>query len=389
MGPFAHPLFILTVLCVNVVVSEWLVRHTFFKHFGSALLVIVVTAVTANLGVIPTNSTEAPIYSGVFTYVAPLAIFWLLLPVNLRSVLRAGFPMLAMFLIGSAGTVVGVVVAMKVIGGAESIGELYRPLGAAFVGTYTGGSVNFNALALHYGLVKEGVLYGAATAADNILTALWMVVTIAVPRFLSRYWPAGIGAKNSTSAEAVESSVIEDDTESVHPIDVGVLLAAGSAAIWLADLLADWLSGRGVNVPSVLILTTFALVLAQIPAVNRLRGTRVLGMFSVYLFLAVIGAYCDVAALSGIGRLGATLLVFVMVVVFIHGVITFVLARLFRIDVDVAAVASQANIGGATSALALARSLSRPDLVLPAVLVGSLGYGIGTYLGFFAAAYLL
>ncbi len=60
-----------------------------------------------------------------------------------------------------------------------------------------------------------------------------------------------------------------------------------------------------------------------------------------------------------------------------------------RLDPDVVAVASQANIGGGTSALALARSLDRSDLVLPAILVGSLGYGVGTYLGFLTAGYLL
>ncbi len=60
-----------------------------------------------------------------------------------------------------------------------------------------------------------------------------------------------------------------------------------------------------------------------------------------------------------------------------------------RADPDVVAVASQANIGGGTSALALARSLNRLDLVLPAILIGSLGLALGTYLGFFTAEYLL
>jgi uncharacterized membrane protein len=45
-------------------------------------------------------------------------------------------------------------------------------------------------------------------------------------------------------------------------------------------------------------------------------------------------------------------------------------------------VASQANVGGATSALALARSLGRSDLVLPAVLIGSLGNALGTFIAF-------
>jgi uncharacterized membrane protein len=49
------------------------------------------------------------------------------------------------------------------------------------------------------------------------------------------------------------------------------------------------------------------------------------------------------------------------------------------------AIASQANIGGSSSALALAKSISRDDLMLAAVLIGSLGNGLGTYLGFLIA----
>jgi len=39
------------------------------------------------------------------------------------------------------------------------------------------------------------------------------------------------------------------------------------------------------------------------------------------------------------------------------------------------------RVGGGSSALALARSLGRKDLVLPSILVGSLGTASGTFLG--------
>jgi len=151
-------------------------------------------------------------------------------------------------------------------------------------------------------------------------------------------------------------------------------------------VLAAW---SGDQVPSIIILTVIALALAQVPAITRLPGSRSLGLFAVYLFLCVIGAYCDVGALAEIGGLGLTLLVFTFVLVIVHGSITFGAAWLLRMDVDIAAVASQANVGGGTSALALARSLGRSDLVLPAVLIGSLGTALGTFLGFWVAGALL
>ena len=72
-----------------------------------------------------------------------------------------------------------------------------------------------------------------------------------------------------------------------------------------------------------------------------------------------------------------------------HGLVTFAAARAMKIDLDLAAVVSQANVGGGTSALALARSLGRSDLVLPAVLLGSLGNALGTFLGFWLAGVAL
>ncbi len=88
------------------------------------------------------------------------------------------------------------------------------------------------------------------------------------------------------------------------------------------------------------------------------------------------------------GELAPVLGVFVVILVGIHGAFVFTAARLLRFDLATAAVASQANIGGGTSALALARSLGRTDLELPAILVGSAGLALGNYLGFFVVALL-
>ncbi len=367
--------------------SELLVRRTALKHMGSALLVIILTAIVANLGIIPTSSTAArPVaaYDFIFSVVAPVSIFWLLLKVNLREVLRAGLPMLSLFLVGSFATTVGAIVAMMIVGG-SAFGENAAALGGMFVGTYTGGSVNFNAVALHYDVMKEGVVFGGAIVVDNIVTAVWISATLVIPRLFSGSRRAAMKG-NSGSREVLLG--IDDDTEEMHPLDFGLVLGLGLGSLWISEVLAAWFASRGLVVPSILIITTLALVFAQFPAISRLRGARSLGMFAVYLFLAVIGAYCDIGALSGIGSLAVSLLLLTTIIVAVHAIVTFGVAALFKVDLAIASVASQANVGGGTSALALARSLGRDDLVLPAVLVGSLGNALGTYLGFWVAAIL-
>jgi uncharacterized membrane protein len=389
--PISHPLWIVAVLGLNVALSEWLVRRTALRHMGSALLVILLTAVAANAGLVPTYSDEIPVYSGVFEFLAPLAIFLLLLRVHLAGLMKAGRTMLLLFGLGALGTVIGVVVGMWVAGGATGFGELHYALGGMFVGTYTGGSINFNAVALEYGVVENGVLYAGAAAVDNVATAVWMAATVTLPRLLGR-WGAGrvSAAPGASVADSLdEAERAESETEKVAPFDLAVLLALGSASVWLSDWTSAGLEAlAGVGVPSILVLTTLALALAQLRPVQRLRGTKVCGWLAVMVFLAVIGALCDLSALQAIGPLAWRLTLFVGVTVLLHGVVVFGLGGLLGVDPAMSAVASQANIGGSTSALALAKSLGRTDLMLPAILIGSLGNAAGTYIGFLTAAWL-
>lgn len=382
-NPLYHPVYVAAVLCLAIAASEWLVRHTRLRHLGTALLVIVVTAVLANMGVIPSASNAPPLYTGVFSYMAPAGIFLLLLEVNLGQLRRAGLPMLLMFAVGSAATLAGVFLGLAAMDAAARV-PMYAAVGGMFAGTYTGGAINFNAVALHFDVMRDGNLFAGAVAVDNIMTAIWMVCTLALPRALWLLRPA-----RKISAESASTSAGEDeDARTLSPLGLALLLGMTSAALWLSDLGAAWLGTVGIAVPSILILTTIALVLAQLPVTRRLTGSRLVGMFFVYLFLAVIGAYCDLGAVNEIGELGLVLFGFVTVLILVHGVLTFGVGALFRVDWDVVAVASQANIGGSTSALALARSLNRRDLLLPAILVGSLGNALGTYLGFLVAGTL-
>ena len=185
MAFFTNPLMILAILCFNIAISELLVKKTGLRLIGTALLVIIITAVVANFNIIPSASNPSVIYKGIFKYVAPIAIFFLLLQVNIRNLKKAGMPMLIMFVIGSMGTIIGVVCALWIVSGQETIGAYYHAICGMFTGTYTGGSINFNAIALHYDVAEQGNLYAGSIAVDNIISALWMVVTLILPKLLS------------------------------------------------------------------------------------------------------------------------------------------------------------------------------------------------------------
>jgi uncharacterized membrane protein len=389
-----HPLWVIAVLAGATAASEWLARRTALRHLGSALLVIVLAAVAANLGIVPSVTDGSPVYDAVFGTVGPLAIFWLLLQVRLASVLRAGPAVLVLFLLGAGGTFLGVLVGMFLLGGGGVLGPLHAALGGMYVGTYVGGSINFNAVALEYGVMRDGGLFAGAAVVDNVATTVWMAATVVLPRLLAGRWrlrdeaaleavpAAEAAAEQAASAELVDRDVFTSEGLATQlALGVGGLLASNALSAWLA-------ASVGIPVPSILILTTLALVLAQVPAVERLPGAHLIGWTAVMFFLAAIGALCDLQALARLGDLAPSLGILVGTTVAVHGLLVFGAAAALRLDPAVAAVASQANIGGSTSALALARSLDREDLELPAILVGSLGNALGTYLGFLAVLLL-
>jgi uncharacterized membrane protein len=380
---FTNSLTILAVLFLNIVVAEWLNTKAFFKHVGTGLMVIILTAIVANLGIIPASTPATPLYDGIFAYIAPLSIFLMLLNINLNSLKKAGKPMLIMFLIGSIATVIGTLVAMWATNGKTKIGELYYALGGMYTGTYIGGSINFNAVALHYGVSQQGTLFSAATVADNIITAIWVIATLALPQLLNRFYPRKKLMDISDENKA-ETNNYTSDTESVRPFDLAFLLLISFTGISLSA----WLSSKIPQIPSILWLTTIALILAQFKIVNNLKGHKLLGLLGVYLFLAVIGAYCDVPALLKDGQLAIILMVFVSILVGVHGLIVYGMGALLKQDWDIVSIASQANVGGSASALALSRSLNRNDLTLPGILVGALGNATGTYWGILIAEFI-
>ena len=111
-------------------------------------------------------------------------------------------------------------------------------------------------------------------------------------------------------------------------------------------------------------------------------------MFLVLLFLAVIGAYCEISAVAQLKEVGLTLLLFSSSIVIIHGILIILIGGLVYRDWEMIAIASQANVGGVTTAAALAESFNRKDLILPAILIGTLGNAIGTYVGFLVIYFL-
>ncbi len=373
-----NPLYVMAVLSLLIFASEWLARNTFLKHLSSSLIVIILGAIFANFGLIPTASNAGNVYNIIFTYVAPASIFFLLLGVNLKQIKKAGGPMLIAFFIGALGTMIGVVIALHIINYQEVFGVNYKAIAGMMTGTYIGGSANFNAVALDYGMLRKGAEYTGMVVADNIVTALWMLVTLALPVVMQKLRPHPQVITAGTEKKIQKKRAID-------PLQISFLIGLALCTLLISGVLSEMFSKIGFSIPSILILTSIALLLAQFKQIQNLAGAHLLGMLSIYLFLVVVVAFCEIGALESVGEKAIDILIFTSTIVLVHGIFLIGVSLLLKLDWIVVAIASQANIGGSSTALALAENFKRNDLVLPAILVGSLGTGLGTYMGFLVA----
>jgi uncharacterized membrane protein len=368
----ADPVAVLAVLLVAVALSVWLGRLPYFRSLGGALIAILIGATLANLGIIPTLDEMPRLYDPIFTEVTLGAIFLILLEVNLRAVKQAGTPMLFAFALGAVGTMLGVLAASALLPDARAmLGEHFAGAGAMLTGTYIGGSANFNLLAIEYDVVRNAGLFTAMVVVDNVMSAAWILATIAIPTLLGRsrrFPPKAFAAEAADPPPPLEGMMA-----------VALPIAAAAAALVVSRGIAAFL---GAGVPLILILTTLALLAAQLRSVARLSLSRPLGLFGLYLFLAAVGASADLSALLTWGAMGAVLIGFIAIIFLVHSVVLFGGGAILKYDPDLVAIASSANIGGATSAVALAEVRGREDLLLPGLLAGTLGTASGTYAGF-------
>ena len=160
--------------------------------------------------------------------------------------------------------------------------------------------------------------------------------------------------------------------------DAAALVVIAVGAVWVARALGE----RVPVLPEVLWLTSVALVAAQLPPVKRLSGGAMIGNYFVLLFLASNGAQ---SVIQNIVKVGPAVFYFACVTVAIHGIVIFGVGRLLKLDLGTLAIASQANVGGAASAMAMASARGYGDRLLPGVAVGLAGYAVGNYLGFAVA----
>lgn len=98
----------------------------------------------------------------------------------------------------------------------------------------------------------------------------------------------------------------------------------------------------------------------------------------IYLFFVVIGIPASIPLII---KQAPLLFVFVAIIALMNLLISLIAGKLLKYDLEEILLASNANVGGPTTAAAMAIAKGWKDLIGPILVVGTLGYIIGNYVG--------
>jgi len=355
------------------------------------VMALIFAMVLSNTGIIP---LEAPAYDFVWDYVIPLSIPMLLFNADVKKIGRESGRLLIIYLISGIGTIAGGIVAYNLLKGAfADLGQVLPMM----IGTYTGGSVNLVAMADAYHV--GGELVSSSVVADNLLMALYFFALIAAAGskfFLRKYrHPLIDEIEAQTRDGELGGAATFWKPKQVSLKDIAFCIALSLVIVAVSVNIADLLGAviptsnfvlaliNGLLGSKYLIITTLTMLVATLfpGQVGSIGGAQEIGTYLIHIFFAVIGVP---ASIYMIVTKAPLLLLFCAIIVFVNMLFSFVFGKVLRFSLEEIIISSNANIGGPTTAAAMAIAKGWNALIVPAILVGTLGYVLGNYYGIFA-----
>jgi uncharacterized membrane protein len=373
-----EPTAIAGILTAIIAALFWLSGVTRLKRLFDVLPVVLfayfLPTIATALRIIPPQS---PAYDWITRYMLTVALFLLMITVDLRSVVRLGPMALIMMLAGSLGIMIGAPIILLLFGPVLPH-DAWKGI-AALTGSWIGGSANMVAVAESVGTPDN--LFGPMIIVDTVVGYSWMAVLLVLSAWQDRFdrW-------NHADREAVEATnrhlaALDARRTPLDMRSAGLIVLGGFAAATLAVAVGGWLPELGNPkiishmTWTVLLVVTVGLILS-LTRLQRLEeeGASRLGYVALYLMMAAVGAQADLRAV-----LEAPVFLLAGVVwIAIHVTVLLIVARLIRAPLFFVATGSMANIGGTASAPVVA-SMYHPAMAPVGLLMAVLGYVVGTY----------
>lgn len=352
----------------------WLEKSTGWRLFQylPPLIFIYLTPVLLSASGVLVN--ESPVYVGLKDLVLPMMLVLLLLKVDVGSAARVLGRGIGVMLFGTLGVMIGAPIGFLLVKGWIGA-DAWKSFGV-LAGSWIGGTGNMAAVSDM--IDASGADLGLAVVGDSVIYLFWLPILLGSKKLANRF--ASFTGVDEEQLAKMRAAAAAEQTESKAPstADLLALLAVALSATWLVIQVSQFLPVfkpfLSTSTWKILLITSVGIGLS-FTRLSRIPGSHELGMALVYLYVARMGAGTDLGSAADKVvpfLLGAT------VWIFIHGGFCLLGAKLLRVDVHTAAIASAANIGGAASAPIVA-SHHEETLVPASILMALIGYAIGNY----------
>lgn len=370
----------LAVILFLIALAFWVQKFKFFKLIGPSLFIIIAGILLVNLKIV-TGSCE--LYGTISTYCIPISISLYLLNVDLKQIIKMSRqPLLS---IGSAVLSVSLVALVFGTIFGNMMDEGWKIAGM-FVGTYTGGSANLTAIAT--GLNASASTIAAANAADYVVGMPTLVLMFLAPAILkkskrfNKFWPYSF-TDEELNGDSSQKELMATEEWSIK--EIAILLAIATSVVAVSTKISSYMGADFASAGRILLISTISIIIAQIPAVRRLRGAMNLGLFFGMMFLAVVGFSVNIQGFLG-SALTITLYCFCVIVFsfLLHLAIT----RLLKIRYEYVLLGIVGAIADGTTSALVASGAKWKSLIGIGLLMGVIGGVCGNYVGI-AVAYLV
>ncbi len=335
-------------------------------------------------------------------FLLPMMLFLLLLKNDIRDVFKLGPKLMGSFLAVTASILIGFVIvfiALKSKFNADAW-QTFSILSSSWVG----GSTNMAAAQAGLGVKDGSQALTYAFLMDNICASFWLVLLISFAPMRDKF--NKFSGANSEEVDKIirhihTTAAKNEDKRDYEFMDfmltlglglgvAGIVLVLGKQVVNPGGLTSEnflfglraFFSGSGW----VVILATIFGIIGSMTPLKKIKGTDHVGSVLLYVVVGLIATATDFSTID-MGQAAIYIIAGFLVLAF-HLIVLLVLAKIFKLDLYICGIASQANVGGSVSAPILAGTYD--EALIPAgLMMGIFGSAIGTVTALMLAKILM
>lgn len=253
----------------------------------------------------------------------------------------------------------------------DTLPDTWR-LSGMLVGIYTGGTPNMQAIGMALEASQETIIL--VNAADLLMGGLYLVFLSTVAhRALKGFLPDFDASSIQNHENLIPKKVAFNIKDSAKGIGLSLVV------VGLSMLFPFLFTGSVDNIALIILfLTSFSILMAFIPRVQKLESTFETGDYLLLVFCVALGLLADFATIF---REGGALIMYSAVALFSTILIHLLLAKIFKIDRDTFIITSTAGVYGPVFIGQIASTIGNRKLVFTGITLGLFGYAIGNFLG--------